>query len=63
MKRIRDILTLRYLSGKSIPYLITTPKHHNGNRYMFQFHGSGEFDLKQRVKESCICGNTVNINN
>jgi len=54
-KRIRNILTLKYLSGKSIPYLITTPKHHKGNKYMFQFHGSGEFDLKQRVNESCIC--------
>lgn len=42
-----------YLAGKRIPYLTTTPKHHRGNKYTFQFQGSGGFDLKQRVKESC----------
>ena len=44
--------TYNYLAGKRIPYLTTTPKHHKGNRYIFQFQGSGGFDLKQRVKES-----------
>lgn len=42
-----------HLTGKRIPYLTTNPKHHNGNKYTFQFQGSGGFDLKQRVKESC----------
>lgn len=41
------------LSGKRIRYLTPTPKHQRGNKYTFQFHGSGGIDLKQRVKESC----------
>lgn len=41
-----------YLAGKRIPYLTITPKHHSGNKYTFQFQGSGGFDLKQRVNES-----------
>lgn len=41
------------LKGKRNRYLTTTPMHHNGNRYTFQFHGSGGFDLKHRVNESC----------
>lgn len=57
--------------GKRIPYLMTTPKHHIGNKYIFQFQGSGGLDLKHLVKESCryvknflknICGQfTINI--
>ena len=43
------------LTGKRIPYRTTTPKHHSGNKYTFQFQGSGGFDLKHRVKESCSC--------
>lgn len=51
---VNQIYTDIYLVGKRIPYLTTTPKHHKGNRYIFQFHGSGGLDLKQRVKESWI---------
>jgi len=41
------------LIGNRIKYRITTPKHHKGNRYRFQFHGSGGLDLKHLVNESC----------
>jgi hypothetical protein len=41
------------LAGNRKKYRTTTPKHHSGNKYTFQFHGSGGFDLKHRVNESC----------
>ena len=41
------------LAGNRKQYRITTPRHHRGNKYTFQFHVSGGFDLKHRVNESC----------
>jgi hypothetical protein len=43
-----------YLIGNRIQYRINTPQTQSGNRYTFQFQGSGAFDLKHLVKESCI---------
>lgn len=38
--------------GNRIPYLIAQPQHQRGNRYAFQFQGSGSFDLKHFVNVS-----------
>lgn len=49
---MRSSRLLAYRSGKRIQWRTTTPKHHSGKRYMFQFHGSSAWLLKHRVNES-----------
>lgn len=43
---------MTHLTGNKMPYRNTTPPHQSGKRYMFQFHGSGSFDLKHFVNVS-----------
>lgn len=48
------VASIRARSGKRMKYLRKVPSTHVGNRYQFQFQGSGGAEVKHRKKESSI---------
>jgi hypothetical protein len=46
--------SIRARKGKRMQYLRNVPSSHIGNRYQFQFQGSGAAEVKHRKKESSI---------
>ena len=48
------VASMRARNGKMMKYLRKVPRTHVGNRYQFQFQGSGGADVKHRKNESSI---------
>lgn len=48
------VASIRARKGKMMQYLRNVPSTHVGNRYQFQFQGSGGAEVKHRKKESSI---------
>lgn len=52
--KIMQVASMRARKGKMMQYLRKVPSTHVGNKYQFQFQGSGGAVVKHRKKESSI---------
>jgi hypothetical protein len=53
-KQDMHIASRRARNGKITKYRRSDPRSHVGNKYQFQFHGSGGAEVKQRKNESSM---------